>query len=79
MECSSQKDMEKILMDSLWWLTVTAIGPVIMKDMILIKRALSFIWLSAKMELRLDSSEACRSGCAVGAAVGQEQRCGSAC
>ena len=31
----------------------------VMKDMMLIKRALSFIWLSAKMELRLDSSAAC--------------------
>ena len=30
----------------------------VMKDMILIKRALSFIGISAKMELRLDSSAA---------------------
>ena len=31
----------------------------VMKDMILIKRALSFIGLTAKMELRIDSSAAC--------------------
>ena len=51
----------------------------VMKDMTLIKRALSFIGMSAKMELRLDSSEApawesapCRSGCVVGVAVRAE-------